>query len=223
MANRTHLKFYFDFISPYAYLGWTELRRLQDKYQLFIDARPVLFAGLLNAHGTLGPAEVEAKRQFVFLDSLRKAALLDIPLNPPFGHPFNPLLPLRLVLATPDDDRSQLIDELYRATWVMGIEVSARESLSAFLDSLDSPIANLDEIWQRSESDDIKTALRTNTAQAVKRKVFGVPTFLLHDELYWGVDNLPALEAALQGRLLISEEQAAPWRSIRPLAQRKPT
>lgn len=221
MPEHKRIDFYFDFVSPYAYLGWRLLRLHQEDYSYLIEAKPVLFAGLLNAHGTLGPAEVAAKRQFVFKDSLRKATLLKIPLNPPFGHPFNPLLALRLTLATPTQYQPALVDQLYRATWELGVEVSAEKSLRNFTKNIDLPAHVLETAWEKVETEEVKLVLRTNTCKAVERGVFGVPTFILNDDLFWGVDNFAHVEAVLRGQELITDKQVADWKSVRPLAHRK--
>ncbi len=212
---------YLDFISPYSYLAWVELRRLERTLGFTIAPRPILFAGLLNAHGTLGPAEVEAKRRFVFVDALRKAALLNIPLAPPYGHPFNPLLALRLSLAA-NAERADLVDLLYRATWEDGINVSDPVAVRAALEDPEDgiPQLDIDALWRRAHSSEIKSALRTQTDIAITRGVFGVPTMIFKNELYWGVDNIEALQAALAGRELVTEETRARWQGIRPLAQR---
>ena len=69
-----HLDFYFDYISPYAYFAWFNVKALCDRRGLDLYAHPVLFAGLLNHWGQLGPAEIPPKREFVFKDAARYAA-----------------------------------------------------------------------------------------------------------------------------------------------------
>ena len=75
---------------------WHELPALAQKYDYSLQPIPVLFAGLLKAHGQLGPAEVEPKLQWMNRNVLRKAVELGIPLNAPRQHPFHPLFLLRL-------------------------------------------------------------------------------------------------------------------------------
>ena len=88
--------FYFDPISPYAWLAWHRCQPLIGENRLI--PRPVLFAGLLGAHGTKGPAEIPAKRHYTFLDVQRWACVYGLTLRGPPAHPFNPLAPLRLSL-----------------------------------------------------------------------------------------------------------------------------
>src|SRR5262249_60031058 len=90
MANP--IDFHFDFISPYAYLGWTQIHALAARHGRAVRPVPTLFAALLNHSGTLGPAEIPLKRVYIFKDALRTAQVFGVPLEPPPSHPFNPLL-----------------------------------------------------------------------------------------------------------------------------------
>ncbi len=73
MAGAPTLRFYFDYLSPYAYVGWHLVERLSKARGLELVAEPVLLAAILNAHGQKGPAEIPAKRRYVFKDAYRKA------------------------------------------------------------------------------------------------------------------------------------------------------
>ena len=196
------LPFYFDFISPYAYLGWKLLRRWQTEGRLQVEPRPVLFAGLLNAHGTLGPAEVPAKRRYVFLDVRRKAERLGIEIGRPAAHPFNPLTPLRLMLAAEPQVRARVVDVFFDAIWQQQLDLqdepALRRTLNEALGDADSAC------WEAAASPAVKQRLREETEQAVARGIFGVPTIDFDGELFWGVDSLDDLERALhRGALLL--------------------
>ena len=103
-------------------------------YGFAVEPVPVLFAGLLEAHGQLGPAEVRPKALWMARNNLRKAVLLGAPLQPPAHHPFNPLLSLRLSsLPLPDEERRALIDALFQAVWVQGVHVSDPEAVEQVL------------------------------------------------------------------------------------------
>src|SRR5258708_19300441 len=90
-------EWYFDFVSPFAYLQCEQLARLEPN--LRIHYRPVLFAGLLKANGQKGPAEIDAKRRFTYRFVVWQARALGIKLKFPAVHPFNPLPLLRLAIA----------------------------------------------------------------------------------------------------------------------------
>ena len=119
------IRFYFDFVSPNAYLAWTQLPSLAARFEHAIEPVPVLFAALLEAHGQLGPAEIAPKIRWMTRNNLRKAALLGVELNPPAFHPFNPLLALRVSsLPLETSQRWVMVDALFRAVWVRGLHVS---------------------------------------------------------------------------------------------------
>src|SRR5436309_13895217 len=117
--------FYFDYESPNAYLAWTQLPKLANRYDFSVDPVPILYAALLDAHGQLGPGEQPTKGRWMTKNMLRKALLLGVPLNPPAFLPFNPLLALRTTLLPSDTrERDALIDALFQAVWVRGQHVS---------------------------------------------------------------------------------------------------
>jgi 2-hydroxychromene-2-carboxylate isomerase len=96
MGDRMTIRFYFDYISTNAYIAWHALPEMAARHGAVVEPVPVLFAGLLESTGLLGPAEVPLKARWMWRNNLRKAARLGLPLNPPRFHPFNPLLALRV-------------------------------------------------------------------------------------------------------------------------------
>jgi 2-hydroxychromene-2-carboxylate isomerase len=191
------LRFYFDYISSNAYLAWHRLPELARRFDLVVEPIPVLFAGLLEAHGQLGPAEVRPKALWMWRNNLRKAALLGIPLQPPRFHPFNPLLPLRVSSLPLDaEPRRALIDALFRAVWVEGLHPSEASVVASVAASVG--LAG-DEIVAAAGQPEVKSRLREQTAAAVAAGVFGVPTMIVGRELFWGYDDLPYLESHLSG------------------------
>lgn len=210
------LRFYFDFISPYAYLGWTQIHALAARHGQDVEPVPVLFAAMLNAHGHKGPAEIAPKRAYVFKNTLRVAHGFGVPLVPPPSHPFNPLLALRVV-SQPGGARRDLIDALFRATWATGAGVESRAQVAQVIRAvgLDS-----DSLLTQASTAAGKARLRTATAQAIERGVFGVPTVAVEDELFWGVDGFGHIEAFLAGEDPISPELVARWDNLPASASR---
>ena len=213
------VRFYFDFISPYAYIAWTQIHRVVEARGRTVEPVPVLFAGLLNAHGQKGPAEIPAKRAYLFKDASRKAHALGLPpLQPPPTHPFNPLLALRLcALPMAADTRRRLVDALYAATWAGGDGVESPDAVRAVLErlGLDAPA-----LLAAAAEPAAKAALKANTDGAIAAGVFGVPTAGVGDELFWGVDALPHLDDFLAGRDPLTPEALARWKHIVPSATR---
>jgi 2-hydroxychromene-2-carboxylate isomerase len=193
-----NIRFYFDYESPNAYLAWTQLPKLASRYGFSVEPIPILYAALLDAHGQLGPGEQPAKGRWMNKNMLRKAALLGVPLNPPAFLPFNPLLALRVtILPLETDQRRALIHALLEAVWVRRLHVSDPAVVERIANELGLPGAALVTQAQASE---IKNQLRTQTDKAIAEGVFGVPSMIVGDELFWGYDDFPYLELFLAGK-----------------------
>jgi len=216
------LRFCFDTISSNAYLAWVRLPALAESFGVRVEPEPVLFAALLEAHGQLGPAEVRPKARWMSRNNLRKAALLGVPLRPPHSHPFNPLLSLRLCsLELPHERQAALVTTLFDATWGHPLDVSNPGSMTRLLE--DAGFDDAAELVARTRDPAVKDRLRERTDAAIQRGVFGVPTFEIEDELFFGYDDLPYLEAFLAGRDSLDPAEAARWGAgpPRPSAMRR--
>lgn len=213
------LRFYFDYVSHNAWLAWTQLPALAKRHACQIEPIPVLFAGLLQAHGQLGPAEVPPKVHWMLRNTLRKAAQLGVALNPPASHPFNPLLALRVSsLDLPQDVRQGLIHGLFEAVWTKGLDVTNPKIISALIE--ESGLIP-DDLLAAATGPVAKNRVREQTELAIQQGVFGVPTVRIDNELFWGYDDLPFLELYLadQDPLPKGFEQA--WSQVRPSAIRR--
>jgi len=169
----------FDLISPYSYLGLQQLPLLPAGTQL--ELVPVLFAGLLNHHGQVGNAEIDSKRRFTYRFVVWRARKLGVPLKMPPAHPFNPLSALRLVIAAGSDLRSAGIAFDY--VFGQGRDVTDPAVLADLARDL-----GVADVQAALNDPVVKQTLRNNTDWAIGRGVFGVPTFVIGDELFWGHD-----------------------------------
>lgn len=212
------LVFYFDVISPYAYLAWTQIHALAERHGRKVEPAPILFAALLNAYGHKGPAEIPPKRVYIFKDVLRSAALLGVPLAPPPAHPFNPLLALRVAsVPMPQDAQRALIHALYRATWGGGGGVESTPQVVAAIAEVGlDPEATIRE----ATSEVGKARVRARTQEALARGVFGVPTIWADGEIFWGLDALGHLDRFLAGHDPIDPAAIARWSSLPSSASR---
>ena len=170
---------YFDFVSPFAYLQSERLGSLAPR--IGIRYRPVLFAGLLEASGQKGPAEIPAKRAFTYRFCLWQAKRLGIPMRFPPEHPFNPLPLLRLAIA--GDSSADVVHRIFRFVWRDGRLPDLPIEWAELVGTLGIPDADL-----RIAAKDVKDELRRNTDEAIARGVFGVPTLAIGSECFWGVD-----------------------------------
>jgi 2-hydroxychromene-2-carboxylate isomerase len=220
MAEGT-LHFYFDFVSPYSYLAWTQIHRIAERHGRSMEPVPVLFAGLLNHHGTKGPAEVAAKRRYLLFDTIRKARSLGVPFGPPPHHPFNPLLALRVASAPMDAaTRRALINRIYTGVWSgEGANTEDEATIARFALEVGLDARSALESAQSAEG---KARLKDQTARAIADGVFGVPTVLAGGEPFWGVEALAELDHFLaEGKPTLDGDTLARWSAVKPSAVRK--
>ncbi|MFY9511418.1 MAG: 2-hydroxychromene-2-carboxylate isomerase [Rubrivivax sp.] len=185
------VSFWFDVVSPFAYLAFERLPEALAGLSVEVSYRPLLFAGLLKHWGQKGPAEIEPKRAWTFRHVHWLAAQQGTPLQTPAQHPFNPLALQRLAVAAGPNRR--VVETLFHHVWQGG---GADANDPARLAALTAQLAPA----QDPQSDSVKQALREHTEAAVQHGIFGVPGFELDDgRVFWGLDALPMLAAALRG------------------------
>ena len=185
MTTTAPIDWYFDFISPFAYLQWRRLRR--DHPEVALNPKPLLFAAILNHVGQLGPADIPQKRRHTYRIVLWQARQAGVPLHFPPAHPFNPLPALRLCLAAPN--RIEAIDAIFAHIWEHSRAADSIEALADVACELGiiDPAAAI-------ARDEVKRELLANGEEAMALGLFGVPTLKVRDELFWGND---ATELAL--------------------------
>lgn len=189
-----HLDFWFDPVSPFAYLAFERLPQVLEGLSVEVSYRPVLFAGLLRHWGQKGPAEIEPKRAWTFRHVHWLAHEHGIAMCTPTQHPFNPLAHLRLLLAcapaggTPN---RRVCETVLRHVWVDGGDANDADRMAALTRQLAPRIAPGDAA--------VKQALKDSTAAALARGLFGVPTVEVEGRQFWGLDALPMLAACLRG------------------------
>jgi len=168
---------YFDFISPYAYFGSHTLTRLGEGIE--IRYQPILFAALLNFWGQKGPAEMPTKRVWTYRSCIWWAKQNNLPFRVPSVHPFNPLPYLRLAIAA--GNSAAAVKTIFAALWTTGVDPADPRVIASLAESLDVPL-------DRIGAPDVKNSLREATEHATQKGVFGVPTLLIDEQLFWGND-----------------------------------
>ena len=207
------IEWYFDFISPFSYLQWRRLRRHNPALVARLVAKPVLLAGLLNHWGQLGPAELPGKRKHTYRQVLFQARALDIRLQVPPAHPFNPLPALRLCLAAPD--RVSAVHAIFAHVWEDGHAADSVDALAELARALhvDDPVAAI-------AAPAVKQELAANGADAIALQVFGVPTIVIDGELFWGNDATAMAQAYLDDRTLFDTPEMRRIDSLPAAAER---
>jgi 2-hydroxychromene-2-carboxylate isomerase len=194
-----HLDFYFDFSSPFAYLGGTQIEAVAARHGAVVRYRPFFLGGLFKAIGTpLVPISVapEAKRKHFLADLARWADHYDVPFRFPSRFPLNTVKPLRMVLALPEAERARLVRPLFEAYWTLDRDISDEAVLAGVAEAagLDAPA-----LLAATRDEPLKAALKAATDAAQAAGVCGAPCFVVGDLLFWGQDRLFFVEKALDG------------------------
>jgi 2-hydroxychromene-2-carboxylate isomerase len=196
MTERT-AAFHLDFISPYTWLALTRAETFAARHGVRWEMHPVVYAALLDAHGLVGPAETPAKRRYTFHDVVRAARHLGLHFAGPPAHPFRSLEALRtLFLFRRDPLALRLAVGLSDACWGEGKPLT---DMTVIRDVVCGVGLDATGLEQRIADPEVKRGLHEMTDQARQLGVFGVPTFALDGELFWGHDRLDHLARRLEG------------------------
>ena len=190
---------YFDFISPFAYLQFSQFKRFEN--DLSITIHPVVFGALLKHWGQLGPAEIVPKRIFTYRFFKWKADRLGIEYTMPPSHPFNPLPALLSCIA--GNSTYEVTKEIFDIIYKQGEQPDqkeGKEKLEALSNKYPSEYSELDESA-------LKKILRTNTSRAIENGVFGVPTFVVDQQIFWGGDSSDMMLDFIKNPELFSSEE----------------
>jgi 2-hydroxychromene-2-carboxylate isomerase len=187
--------FWFDALSPYAWLAFDHLPQALEGLNVAVNYQPVLLAGLLAHWGQKGPAEITPKRAWTYRQVLWLAQQQGTTLQLPQPHPFNPLALQRLAVAAAPAGGTpsrRTVELLFRHVWCRdGADPNAPAALAALA---------ADVAPQRDPAgDEVKAELRARTEAAVALGLFGVPTLVCDGRQFFGLDALPMLRAALAG------------------------
>lgn len=190
------ITFYLDFVSPYAWLAFAQLPAQLEGISCHVRYRPVLLGALLKQYANPGPAGIAPKRGWTYRHAEWLGHTQGTPLRMPLRHPFNPLPLLRLALECSDDGciNRFTADALFRYVWEGGEDALAPERIAALRERLAAQLRTDAQAAERA-----KGLLRANTKAATDAGVFGVPTCMVDDRAFFGVDGLPMLRAYLLG------------------------
>ena len=195
------IEFIFDFGSPNAYLAYRALPPILARTGASLAISPCLLGGIFKATGNLAPtvafAPIKGKLEYEMLELRRfvaKHRLVKFRLNPHF--PVNTLMLMRgLVAAREAGVEAGYLDMGLEGLWEEGLKLDDREVLARRIDSAGLNSASL---LAASQTDRVKLKLADNTAAAVARGVFGVPTFFVGDDMFFGKDRLAQIEEAIE-------------------------
>lgn len=213
-GRKTVLDWYFDFISPYSYLQTARFDDLPEGVE--IRFRPLLFAGLLNHWGQLGPAEIPTKRLYMYRYVEWLGRRMGLALRVPPAHPFNPLRALRLAIAL--GSGRQVVETVFRCIWAEGLLPDAKEGWRGICRALGIAEA---EAAARIGDPAVKDQLRANGEEAIAAGVFGVPTFVHAGQPFWGFDGTDFLIDVLRRPPPAGDGDLARFASLPASARRR--
>ena len=185
MSN--HIDFYFDVISPYSYIAHKKIQKIRENQKTIFIYKPILLGGLHNLAGINAPAFNKYKMKNMRSDCELVSKKNDISFTWNSKFPINSLSIMRGYLSIDDSQKEKYLDIYFNAYWRDNLDLSSEQEFSKLLDTLviDSNIF-FDKIKQQSIKDDLKKL----TSDAFEKEVFGAPTFIVNNKIFWGQDRL---------------------------------
>jgi len=181
------IDFYFDFISPYSYLAHKKIEKLNEKKDINFKYIPILVGGLHNLQGITAPAFINPKLKHMISDCnlIAKKNKLDFIWNSKF--PINSLDILRGYLFINDKVKNLYLNIIFNAYWKENLDVSNERTLNTLIRKCNiNPIDFLKGI----KDSKIKDKLKSITQKAYNKEIFGAPTFVVNNKVFWGQDRL---------------------------------
>ena len=181
------IDFYFDFISPYSYLAYKKFEAYNQDNKINIIFKPILLGGLHNLAGITPPAFNERKMKNMKNDCELIASKNNIEFKWNSKFPINSLYLMRGYLSINDKNKKIFFDICFDAYWKNNVDISDEENVNKILETCKIDKFSYDnDIKQKA----IKDELRTLTDAAFQKDIFGAPTFVVNNKIFWGQDRL---------------------------------
>jgi 2-hydroxychromene-2-carboxylate isomerase len=183
----SHIDFYFDIISPYSYIAHKKIQKIKEQQKIIFNYKPILLGGLHNLAGINAPAFNKYKMKNMQSDCELVSKKNNISFKWNLKFPINSLSIMRGYLSVEDSQKEDYLNIFFNAYWRDNLDLSSEKEFSKLLESLkiDSKIF-FDKIKQQS----IKDTLKQLTNDAFEKEVFGAPTFIVNNKIFWGQDRL---------------------------------
>jgi len=180
--------FYFDFISPYSFLAHKEIKKIENKLGIKIRYKPVLLGGLHNLHGIKAPAFIPAKAKHMVRDCKLIAERNNVKFKFNSYFPIKSLNLMRGVLVAEEDNiKNYYIENIFNTIWQDGLNMNDEIIIQKIFKNLN---INPKTFTLRSTSSSIKDSLRQKTNEAYEKGIFGAPTFVSNNKIFWGQDRI---------------------------------
>ena len=180
--------FFFDFISPYSYLAHKQIRNIEYQYNIEINYMPILLGGLLNLAEIKAPVSIPLKAKFMIKDCKLFAEKLNIKFKFNSYFPIQSLNLMRGVLIAKKENKTTLyINKFFDACWKDGLNLNDQKIVDKILENLNF---NLETFKLKISEQKIKDELKKRTKDAFLKGVFGAPSFIINNKMFWGQDRL---------------------------------
>jgi 2-hydroxychromene-2-carboxylate isomerase len=181
------IDFYFDFISPYSYLAHKKIQIIKKEENINFNYKPILVGGLHNLQGITAPAFIKSKLKHMISDCdlIAKKNKSTFIWNSKF--PINSLNIMRGYLFTNDETKDLYLNVIFDAYWKDNLDTSNEKILETLLEKCK---INLDGFFMGIKDPEIKDKLKNITQNAHDNEIFGVPSFVVNNKIFWGQDRL---------------------------------
>ena len=182
-----HIDFYFDIISPYSYIAHKKIKKITENKKITFNYKPILLGGLHNLAGISAPAFNKYKMKNMQSDCELISKKNDISFKWNLKFPINSLSIMRGYLQVNEDQKKDYLDTFFDAYWKDNLDLSLENELCKLLNFL-----NIDTeiFFKEIKHQSIKDNLKELTSDAFKKEVFGAPTFIVKNKIFWGQDRL---------------------------------
>ena len=208
------IHFYFDVISPYAWLAFKALPSTLEGIAHRVHYHPVVFGAMLKHHGQLGPAELPGKRDWTYRQVMWLAKQQGTVLQMPASHPFNSLALQRMAVATsPNGEPArEVVEAIFNHVCCSGLEAADASRMAELQTHLTQWMQQSQPNFQIDiQAPEVKQKLQQHTQAAIDLGLFGVPSMVVDGQVFWGQDALPMLRAYLEGDAWF---QSSDWRDV---------
>ena len=183
----SYIDFFFDVISPYSYIAHKKIQNIKENQKITFNYKPILLGGLHNLAGISAPAFNKYKMKNMQSDCELVSRKNSISFKWNLKFPINSLLIMRGYLSLDGNQKEKYLDIFFDAYWKDNLDLSSEDEVLKLLEvlNIDSK-AFLEKINQQSIKDDLKRL----TSDAFEKEVFGAPTFIVNNKIFWGQDRL---------------------------------
>ena len=181
------IDFYFDFISPYTYLAYKRIINIEKMEKIKFVYKPILLGGLHNLRKITPAAFIDAKNKFTITDCEMVAKKLNIKFKFNEKFPINTINLMRGVLTINENIKTKYIEDFFNAYWSLNLDLSNKTVVEKILNNLN---INANIFFEKINDQKVKDQLKKLTQEAFNKEIFGAPTFIVNNKLFWGQDRL---------------------------------